>query len=175
VTGATIRPAAMFGLGILLALALAGCSPTFPLVPVTGTVRLGGKPLEGAVVVFAPEAQQPGTVPVATGRTDTEGRFFLLTNYEPRSTGKGAVPGRHRVTISKMINGKELPKAIYANKLAAHRKMVREMNLQLSSSEGEQDVFYVEMVPEEYARMETSPLSAEVVAGKVNSFDFALD
>jgi hypothetical protein len=170
-----IRPAAMLGLGLLLGLAFVGCTPTLPLVPVAGTVRLGGKPVEGAVVVFAPEAETPGTVPVATGRTDAEGRFFLLTNYEPRSTGKGAVPGRHRVTISKMINGKELPKEMYATKLAEHRKMVREMKLQLSVNEGQEDLFYVEMAPEKYTRMDTSPLSVDVVAGKENAFDFALD
>jgi hypothetical protein len=155
--------------------AATGCKPPLPLVPVTGTVRLGGQPLKDALVVFAPESHDAGTVPVATGRTDAEGRFVLLTNYQPRSTGTGAVPGRHRVTVSKMINAKELPQPAYAKKLAAHRKMVRDLNLQLPYSEGEEDLCYVEVAPEKYTMMTTSPLFAEVVAGRANMFEFSLD
>lgn len=173
--GAIGRRGSIIVLCLVCGSAVTGCKPPLPLVPVTGTVRLGGQPLTDAVVVFAPESHDAGTVPVATGRTDAEGRFVLLTNYQPRSTGVGAVPGRHRVTVSKMMNAKELPQAEYAKKLAAHRKMVRDLKLQLPFSEGEEDLCFVEVVPEKYTTTNTSPLFADVVAVQANTFDFSLD
>lgn len=66
------------------------------LVPVTGVVTLDGQPLEGATVIYHPP---DGTDPPRTARgvTDADGRYELL--YAPEV--KGAVPGTHRVQISK--------------------------------------------------------------------------
>ncbi|MCA9050851.1 MAG: carboxypeptidase regulatory-like domain-containing protein, partial [Planctomycetaceae bacterium] len=65
---------------VLSLMLLAGCSgggdanrqPTFP---VTGTVTLGGGPLAGAAVTFSPKDGQP----VATARTDANGKYSLTT------------------------------------------------------------------------------------------------
>jgi hypothetical protein len=62
--------------------------------PASGIVSLDDKPLEGATVVFAPEASG-GTTVVAI--TDANGAFSLKT---PTGT-EGAPPGRYKVTVTK--------------------------------------------------------------------------
>lgn len=76
---------------------LSGCGgqsgPT--LHPVTGTVLYNGRPVEGAVVAFRGE----GALRLATGTTDSQGRFELSTLKE----GDGTVAGKHQVTVSKFV------------------------------------------------------------------------
>ncbi len=73
-----------------------GCGGSKPATaPVSGTVLLDGKPVADASVLFEPTE---GGVP-ARGSTDASGQFSLSTF----TRGDGAVPGRHRVAISKMI------------------------------------------------------------------------
>ena len=81
----------LLGLACLV-VALAGCGGGLERIPVSGTVTLDGKPVEGAAVVFAPAAGGPA----ASGTTDAQGKFQLTTVNEP-----GAVPGEHVVTITK--------------------------------------------------------------------------
>ena len=76
-----------------LALTMLGCGPKYPeTVPVSGTVTLDKKPVAGAAVVFTPTEGDR-----ATGTTDPSGKFELST-YR---LGDGAVPGKHRVTVTK--------------------------------------------------------------------------
>lgn len=63
-------------------------------VPVTGTVTLDGKPLEGAAVNFTPATAGEGQA--AQGQTDASGKFTLST-----VGGIGAVPGNYKVGVSK--------------------------------------------------------------------------
>ncbi len=84
----------MFGfcMSLLILLASIGCDSGPPIATVQGTVTLDGKPLEGAVVNFAPEA---GGRP-AGGTTDAAGKYVL--NF---SEGRnGAIPGKNNVQIS---------------------------------------------------------------------------
>ena len=76
----------------LLAVLIAGCGGGLDLIPVSGTVTLDGKPVDGAAVVFVPVAGGP----VASGTTEAGGKFRLMTVNEP-----GAVPGEHHVTVTK--------------------------------------------------------------------------
>ncbi|HEY1380690.1 MAG TPA: hypothetical protein VGF55_28065 [Gemmataceae bacterium] len=81
---------------------LAGCSGGPKIVPVSGTVRLDGKPLANALVAFNPaappgriEAAGPGSMAV----TDDQGHFALkIIGTDGRTVG--AVVGEHRVRIS---------------------------------------------------------------------------
>ena len=86
----------LFLLGsLLLGLALSGCGPRNPATAkVEGVVTLDGEPIEGAAVVFTPSDGR-----MATGATDSSGRFILSTFKQ----GDGAVLGQHRVTVSKSI------------------------------------------------------------------------
>ena len=78
----------------LLGALCAGCGSQGPrLTPVEGVVTLDGDVLEGAVVLFEPEA---GGRP-ATGLTDAQGKFVLKTLEE----GDGAQVGMNLVSVAK--------------------------------------------------------------------------
>lgn len=89
------RRARLFGWAVLTTFIWGcGASSDLPtLVPVTGQVTMGGKPLEEANVTFVPEKGG-----VSSGMTDAEGKFELYYS----GGHEGAVPGRHTVRISKM-------------------------------------------------------------------------
>ena len=107
--------------------------------------------------------------------TDAHGRFSLRTNYEPRWTGDGAVPGTHRVTIAKTVSAKDLPKDIYARELAQHLKRMRSMGIRPASPEDDITQFGVELVPARYLSVATTPLSVDVTQNGSNDFTFQLD
>ena len=68
-----------------------GCNHGPKMVPVTGTVRLNGRPLEFGVITFQPPAGQP-----AQGDIQSDGTFALST-YK---VNDGAVVGKHKVRIA---------------------------------------------------------------------------
>ena len=84
-------------LSSLLLLCAVGCSsetiapPT--LYPVTGSLVVGGKPLENVTVQLIPvdvtSKARPGS-----GKTDAEGKFTILTNGD-----KGATAGKYKVVL----------------------------------------------------------------------------
>jgi hypothetical protein len=93
-----------------LVLVFAGCGegrdPNLPpLVPVTGTVKLDGKPVSGAFVTFIPTQGTIGTG--STGITDAEGKYELATMHD----GTGAPVGSYQVVISKLVrlDGTDFP------------------------------------------------------------------
>ncbi|MBA4065015.1 MAG: hypothetical protein C0501_15140 [Isosphaera sp.] len=78
----------------LLAL-LTGCGGP-GTAEVEGTVRMGGRPLEGVRVEFLPDPEKGTSGPRSTGVTDADGRFRLVCeNQQP-----GAVVGTHRVLVT---------------------------------------------------------------------------
>lgn len=69
---------------------LTGCDTGPTLVPISGQVRIDGKPLEqGVVMVWVKDYRS------ASGAIGKDGRFSLRT-HDP---GDGCVPGEHPVTI----------------------------------------------------------------------------
>ncbi len=90
----TLRTFLPYCVASCVAIFLAGCGGGGPkLLPATGTVTYKNTPVEGAVVSFrCQEANK-----IATGTTDAQGRFELST-YQG---GKGAVAGKHKVTVTK--------------------------------------------------------------------------
>lgn len=79
----------------LVALAPFGCSKGgsgVNLAPVKGTVTMGGKPVEGAVVSFNMESAPR----VAVGETDANGNYSLMMFDKD----DGAVVGQNVVTIT---------------------------------------------------------------------------
>lgn len=87
----------------IFCLAMFGCGSKGDVVPVSGTVRVDGKPTENIAVSFTPILGQSTPGPTSSGLTDSEGRFTLSTVQERRISG--AVPGRHRVTLNRRIPG----------------------------------------------------------------------
>jgi len=87
-----------FAVSVAAAIACAGCGGSdFDMAPVSGTVTLDGKPLEGATILFIPVASGGSeTGPASSGVTDAEGKFTLMG---PGETA-GAVLGKHQVMIT---------------------------------------------------------------------------
>jgi hypothetical protein len=88
-----------------LVVALPGCGgssveppPPEDLVPVSGTVKIGGKPASGVSVSFVPVGSTSGNGSFAV--TDSQG-FFELEHYQSHESG---VPkGRYTVRLSKFL------------------------------------------------------------------------
>jgi hypothetical protein len=81
----------------LLALGCGSSGPAY--APVSGVVKLNGKPLANAAVNFQPRAASgnPNPGPGSHARTDQDGRFTLTVVGSDRD---GALVGKHRVEIS---------------------------------------------------------------------------
>jgi hypothetical protein len=91
----------------LATLSLPACSSRSDLpelAPVRGTVTMQGKPMSGVGVTFFPM----GKGPIATGNTNAEGQFVLMTS-EP---GDGASVGSHRVSLGSAEEGRRPSMAI---------------------------------------------------------------
>jgi hypothetical protein len=95
--------------GVLMAAAIAGCGKdSEALVEVTGTVRLAGKPLFKALVIFSP-AKADGPRNPAVGVTDENGQYRLATRGQP-----GASPGDYVVMVTESeypaeLQGRDVP------------------------------------------------------------------
>jgi hypothetical protein len=67
-----------------------------PTYPVSGTVTVGGKPLEGGSILFEPAEPGPsGNVHSARGTIDDAGGYQLSTF----GVGDGAVAGKHHIMV----------------------------------------------------------------------------
>ena len=91
------RVLAVVTLGLLLG-AAAGCGDEkAKYVPVSGVVKLNGKPYPNAVVVFQPVGGKDNPNPGrgSSGITDADGRFTLKTDGDQT----GALVGVHQVKI----------------------------------------------------------------------------
>jgi hypothetical protein len=132
----------------LILLFSAGCSEvqqSATSIPVTGTVTLNAKPLEGASISFIPLSsnQSQGGI----GNTDAAGNYEV-THFR---TGKGLEPGEYRVVISKLVTQDGSP--IPAGQSAA-------------------DVATKDALPPHYSDQDASTLKATVAAGgKPINFD----
>jgi len=90
------RPRQLVGLTLLLG-AAAGCDGRRTPVPVSGTVKLDGKPVEGAIVTFHLLGDEREGRP-ATGQTDKTGTFQLKTGNED-----GVRPGDYKVVVVRNV------------------------------------------------------------------------
>src|SRR5689334_3084001 len=88
---------------LVLALgAAAGCGEKSKYVPVSGVVRLNGKPYPNAMVYFQPvgSKEDPNPGRGSTGVTDENGRFVLKTD----DGHPGAVAGTHQLKVRTFDN-----------------------------------------------------------------------
>jgi hypothetical protein len=86
---------------LLSALFLSGCSEPSPeFAPVTGVVRINGKPERGLLVRFSPDPEKGNNMPaVASATTDDQGNYTLKYEFRGQE-GDGAPVGWHRVSVS---------------------------------------------------------------------------
>lgn len=85
---------------VLIALLTVGCSDAIrppTSYPVTGTVKLNGKPAAGIRVKFYPQFEMGEVKYVPEGETGPQGTFVLSTG----APGNGAPPGVYVVTFEK--------------------------------------------------------------------------
>jgi hypothetical protein len=87
-------------LSVALALLVAGCGRAYKTAPVSGRVKLDGRPLANATVQFVPVtgADQQEPPPSSVGTTDKDGRYELVFSNDANT--KGAVVGKHKVIIT---------------------------------------------------------------------------
>lgn len=143
---------------------LAGCGGAdtegrVPVYPVSGTLTMFGKPVDGATVAFAPQEGQP----TAVGKTDKDGNF-QLTTYDYQD---GAAAGRFNAVIS-LIVAKNDPKLGDGDDHEAQE----EAN---STHDAEGEGGDVEMVPELYTNATDTPFQFEVKTTGENEFTLAIE
>jgi hypothetical protein len=140
----------------LVAVAMVGCAkgPAGPkTVPAKGTVKYNGVPVEGATVSFLGD----GKIAPAMAITDSAGGFVLTTTR----VNDGAVPGTHRVTVSKIIG--------------AAKSSTGSMSMESAAkAAAEPPAKPMSMLPEAYSKAETSGLTFTVKQGEKNDFPIDL-
>ena len=155
----------MLGLAVL-SLVCAGCGGGdkggVPVYPITGTVKMFGKPLPKATVAFAPQGDQP----TAVGTTDEDGSF-VVTTYE---YGDGAAEGTFSVVVSKTVT-KPTAESGGSGDGEGHEAEYDQQNSHDSTDEsGGSEA----LVPALYSSADSSPLTVEVKAGGDNHFDLEI-
>ena len=128
------------------------------VVPVSGTVTYQGKPVEGANVIFAPEAPAARS---ASGTTEADGRF-QLTTLQPDD---GALCGKYKVAISKVQ---------VANAMTAEEMTSAEARKKFEKNGGPPKLDVKSELPEDYQDAASSGLTAEVTDSGANDFTFDL-
>lgn len=128
----------------------AGCGgSTGELMPVSGTVTVAGKPVEGITVIFLGEAVEGQKRVTPYGQTDAEGKFTIKIS----ETETGAPAGTYTVLFQKltMPDGSPIPEG-----------------------ESAADVGAVNQIPEVYSTPNNASEKVTVSAGGTDSLKFDL-
>ncbi len=123
-------------------------------------------------MVFKIDHPNTDRVLIATGITDAAGRFTLLSRFGPRDVARGAVPGRHRVTVSKYVPPGKMALQEYQRLAERHSRALEEKG---PAATTEAPPPMVQLLAPVYSDAAASTLSAEVVRGGRNDFDFDLE
>lgn len=147
------RKKALFILLGSAAMMVCGCGRSLPETAIVrGQVTVGTNPLTEGMITFFPEKGR-----AATSRIEPDGTF-RLTTFKP---GDGAILGQHRVTIDAV----KLSGAVGPVPTSFEEELVMG-----GIPSGGQVVW---LVPQEYATLQTTKLTAEVKPGE-NEIDFDL-
>jgi hypothetical protein len=139
-------------LGAAFLVFVSGCGKPKPtILPAEGVVRINGQPLRKAVVQFVSKNEDYGLDWVSSGMTDDQGHYTLNCNGQP-----GAMAGPNLVLV------RESPPPSLPMDQNGHPQT----GAYYSSLGGRP-------VPQQYANVTTSPLTAEVKAGQTE-YDFDL-
>lgn len=151
---------------LLAAVLVIGCGksgdPSRPkTVPVSGTVTLKGQPVAGAQLVFQPDGSNPG----ATGATDADGKYTLMTFQ----SGDGAVPGQYKVSITKNES------VASGSGPSIDPKTGGMTSDYVPPTPGAKPAEAKNLLPPKYAQASTSGLTATVKESGGNQIDFPLE
>jgi hypothetical protein len=133
---------------------------------VTGTVKLNGAPVEGAIVTFLSSEKKKDAV----GSTNAKGEFKLST-FGP---GDGALPGSYKVTISKPDRPAAPPATTPPPGVIASGEISESYVPPTNSPGNMKDSGPKNLLPAKYASDQTSGLVATVAENDQNKFDFEL-
>lgn len=143
------------GIAFSLILLLMGCSSSerlkgrVPVSPVTGTISFKGNPVEGAIVNFVSLDGNP----VATGKTESMGKYSLTT-YDPED---GAGLGEYVVLVTKVKIPQKTPDSAEDSGYPGAKNLSQHL------------------LPEQYSNRLKSPLHATVTEeSSSKNFDFDL-
>jgi hypothetical protein len=140
-------PAVMLSVAIVAC----GCGPRPPATaPVSGIVMIDDTPLPAGMVHFVPDESRGTRGRMAVAWIGADGRFANATSLRP---GDGAPIGFHRIEI-----------------VVPQGPQFAGDDPTLSSAPTSSPL----TIPERYADVRTSGLTAEVVAGQQNEFEFRL-
>jgi hypothetical protein len=91
---------------IVASLPLAGCERPMKRVTVSGNVTLDGKPLQGGILSFHPDASKGNNARVSCTGPVSNGRYNLISASVARTdTGTGAPLGWFKVTLINDMSG----------------------------------------------------------------------
>ncbi|RCS46370.1 carboxypeptidase regulatory-like domain-containing protein [Bremerella cremea] len=141
----------LWGNAAVVCLLMTGCiqSNSNPSTsPVTGKVIHQGKAVEGATIQFLPSDPKNK---VANAQSDAEGKYVLST-FE---TGDGAMPGKYKVTVRKLVS-------------------VQEGVQKDGENAGEPAYVNKDMLPKKYRSAGSTTLEYTVTADGENTFDIDL-
>ena len=145
------RPVRLLGLIVLLA--AGGCDGRRTPVPVSGTVTLDGRPVEGATVTFHLLGDDKEGRP-ATGQTDKTGTFRLTTGNEA-----GARPGEYKVVVIKnVLAGPKLKMPDFPDTPEGRNQRDRFVWKHF----GDDQLPYRNVLPERYGDLKATPLMCKV-------------
>ncbi|MDR1382706.1 MAG: hypothetical protein LBJ67_02490 [Planctomycetaceae bacterium] len=145
-------------------LCLLGCGNG--LTKVTGKVTLDNEPVKDAALMFS-QTENPSVM--ATGTTDADGNYSLVTFRGGDKAIKGASPGSYIVSIVKKEED-GLPKKD-TSLMTIEEKVNYEMSL---SGSGMKPPKYIYHIPQKYEIAKHSGLIAEVPASGSVVCDFPL-
>ena len=156
-----------FWLSTLVLATLFGCSSNsgFPKTyKVSGTVKQGGRPVEGALVTFVPAQGNKSAV----GSTNASGEYKLST-FGPSD---GALPGAYKISITKTTVVAPSPSALPQGVIASGE--ISDSYAPPTTSDSGAKVANKNSLPVKYASEQTSGLIATVGESDKNVFDFEL-
>lgn len=120
-----------------------GCGPSLPeTIPISGTIKLDGRPLELASISFVPESGGR----FGYGTSDAEGHFKISTF----GVEDGATLGRHKVLVAKV----DFQRPNGSNTVANEDELERIGSWETKS-----------MLPEKYSSATTTDLLVDVSEG----------
>ena len=139
-----MRSLALLGLVVVLI----GCGDGSGMVPVKGKILLDGAPLPSASISFVPQ----GEGRQATGTTDAQG-VFTLSTVDPKD---GAMPGKYKVILSQNLPVEATPEGMSADE--AMQAAAKAAASKPKSKSG------IPLLPDDYTRVDKTPLMQEVPA-----------
>ena len=157
---------AFLALGIVFAV---GCAKEKGYKKVTGKVTMDGQPLEGASLMFWPQATDGES---GGGKTGADGTFSVTSSGSQKGD-TGLLPGDYKVTIRKYADIDDPDqKAFEAGEITYDELQERKAKKGAYSKASAAEL----LTPQKFARDDSTPLTVTVSSdSKQNVFDFNLD